>query len=67
MTSLEIYIYPTIQKVGTFRYGEQVTIIQKVPLGKLPQEVVTSPNNFVTLGNIFIPSFRGATVIKFGQ
>ena len=43
-------------------------LIQKVPLGTPPQEVVTLlPHNCVTLTNLFISSYRGATVIGFWQ
>ena len=67
MTTLEIYISPSIKKLEAFKFGEQGNLIQKVPLGKPPQEVVRSPQNYVTLANVFISSYRGPTVIKFGQ
>ena len=67
MTSLKIYISPSIKKLETYKFGEQINLIQKVPLGKLPQEVVTLPHNYVTLTNLFISSYREATIIKFGQ
>ena len=66
ITSLKIYIYASIKKL-IFKFGEQVNLIQKVPLGKLPHEVVMSSHNYVNLANLFISSHRGATVIKFGQ
>ena len=49
-------------------FWQQVNLIQRVSLGTCPQELVTSlPHNYVTLTNIFIPSYRRATAIKFGQ
>ena len=48
------------------KFGQQVNIIEMVPLGTPPQVVVmTIAHNHVT--NLFISSYRGATVIKFGQ
>ena len=67
ITSLKIYIYASVKKLEIFKFGEQVNLIQKVPLGKLPHEVLMSSHNYVTLANLFISSHRGATVIKFGQ
>ena len=65
MTSLKFYISPSIKKLETFKFGQEVSLIQKVSLGTLPQEVVTSlPHKYVTLANLFIFSYRGATVIK---
>ena len=44
-------------------------LIQRVLLDALPQEEVMSlPDGHVTLTNLFsLVSYRGATVIKFGQ
>ena len=57
MTSLKIYISPSIKKLETLTFGQQVNLIQKVPLATLPQEVVTSlPHKYVTLANLFISS-----------
>ena len=67
MTTLKIYISPSIKKLEAFKFGEQANLIQKVPLGKPHQEVVRSPENYVTLANLFISSYKGPTVIKFGQ
>ena len=67
ITSLKIYIYASIKNLVIFKFGEQVNLIQKVPLGKLPHEVVMSSHNYVNLANLFISSHRGATVIKFRQ
>ena len=64
MTSLKIYISPVREKLE-IKFGEQVNI-ERVSLGTSPQEVVMSVvYNEVT--NLFISSYRGATVIKFGQ
>ena len=50
------------------KFGWQANLIQRVPLSILPQEVVMSlPHNHVALTNLFISSYRGATVFKFGQ
>ena len=50
------------------KFGDQVNLIQRVQLGPLSQKVVASlPHNHMTLINLFISSYRGATVIKFGQ
>ena len=67
MTSLKIFISLSIKKLETCKIGEQVNLIQMVPLGKLPQEVVTLPHNYVTLANLFLSSYRGATIIRLGQ
>ena len=46
------------------KFGQQVNIIERVPLGTPPQVVVMSlAHNHVT--NLFISSYRGATVIRF--
>ena len=48
------------------KFGQQVNIIERVPLGTPPQAVVmTIAHNHVI--NLFISSYREATVIKFGQ
>ena len=48
------------------KFGQQVNMIERVPLGAQPQAVVMSPaHNHVT--NLFISSYRGVNVIKFGN
>ena len=48
------------------KFGQQVKIIERVPLDTLPQAVVMSlAHDHMT--NLFISSYRGATVIKFGE
>ena len=48
------------------KYGQQVNIIERLPLGSPPQvEVMTLAYNHVT--NLFISSCSGATVITFGR
>ena len=48
------------------KFGQQVNIIERVPLGSPPQAIIMSlAHNHMT--NLFILSYRGATVIKFGQ
>ena len=67
MTSLKICMSPSSKKLETLNFGLQVNLIQKVSLGTLPQDVVTSlTHKYVTLANLFIYSYRGATVIKSG-
>ena len=39
MTSLKICMSPSIKKLETLKFGQQVNLIQKVSLGTLPQEV----------------------------
>ena len=47
------------------KYGQEVNIIERVPLSTPPQAVVVSvAHNHVT--NLFILSYREATAIKFG-
>ena len=59
MTSLKIYISPSIKKLETFKFAQQVNLIQKVPLSTPPQEVVTSlPHNYMTLANLCISSYK---------
>ena len=66
MSSLRIYISPVYGEARNIKFGQQVNIIERVPLGTPPQVVVMSlAHNHVT--NLFISSYRGATVIKFGQ
>ena len=65
MTSLKIYISPVMEKLET-KFGQQVNITERVPLGTLSQVVVMSlAHNH--MANLFISSYRGATVCKFGQ
>ena len=65
MTDLKIYIF-SHGEARNIKFGQQVNIIERVPLGTPPQAVVmTLAHNHVT--NLFISSYRGATVIKFGQ
>ena len=52
-------------KARNIKFGQQVNIIERVPLGTPPQAVVMTAHNHVT--NLFISSYREATVIKFGQ
>ena len=63
-TSLKISSHGEARNI---KFGQQVNLIQRVPLGILPQEVVTSlPHNHMTLANLFISSYKGVLVIKFG-
>ena len=65
ITSLKISSHGEARNI---KFRQQVNLIQRVPLGTLPQEVVTSlPHNHMTLTNLFISGYRGATAIKFGQ
>ena len=48
------------------KFGHQVNMSEKVPLGTPPHEVLMSlSHNHMT--NLFTLSYRGATVIEFGQ
>ena len=68
MTNIKIFISPFIEKLEAFKFGQQVNLIQRVPSGTLPQEVVMSlAHNYATLSNFFISSYKETTVIKFGQ
>ena len=67
MTTLKIYISPSIKKLEAIIFGEQGNLIEKVSLGKPHQEVVRSPQNYLTLANLFISSYKGPTVIKYEQ
>ena len=59
-------IYLRSGKARNIKFGQQVNIIERVPLSTSPQEVVVSfAHNHVT--NLFVTSYRGATVIKIGQ
>ena len=71
MTSLKIYIYIYIYisshgKARNIKFGHQINIIEKIPLGTPSQPVVMSlPYNHLT--NLFISNYSGAAVIKFKQ
>ena len=65
MTSLKLYI-SSHREARNIKFGHQINIIERVPLGTLPQAVVMSlAHNHLT--NLFISSYRGAAVIKFKQ
>ena len=64
MTNLKICISPSIKKLETLKFGQQVNLIQKVSLGTLPQEAVTLLTH--KYANLFISNYREATVIKCG-
>ena len=67
MTNLKIYI-SSHGEARNIKFRPQVNFIQSVLLGALPREVVTQlPHNHVTAKNLFISSYRGAIVIKFGR
>ena len=53
VTNLKIYISPSIRKLETLKFRQQLKLIQKVSLGTPLQEVVTSlPHKYVTLANV---------------
>ena len=57
MTSMDFYVPPVMKKLET-NFGQQINLIQRAPLGALPQEVVTLlPHYIVTLTNLFISSY----------
>ena len=54
------------EKARNIKFGQQVNIIEGVTLSTLPWQVVMLlAHNHVT--NLIVSSYRGATVIKFGQ
>ena len=67
MTCLKIYIYiSSHREARNIKFGHQINIIERVPLGTLPKGVVISlAHNH--LKNLFISKYRGAAVIKFKQ
>ena len=68
MTSLKILCISRHGEARNIKFGQQADLVQRVPLGALPQDLVMSlPHNHLTLTNLFISSYRGATVIEFGQ
>ena len=62
-----MYIYISSQvEARNIKFGQQVNIIERVLLGTpLQEEVMSLAYNHVT--NLFNSSYKGATVIKFGQ
>ena len=65
ITSSKIYVFSQ-GEARNIKFGQQANIIERVPLGTPPQVVVmTLAHNYVT--NLFISSYKGATVIKFRQ
>ena len=65
ITSLKIYISLVTEKLETSDLDSRLKIIERVPLRTPPHTVVMSQKNHMT--NLFISSYRGAIVIKFGQ
>ena len=61
LSSLKVAKWPVLKFMYLQSWGSwQVNLIQRVPLGTLPQKVVMSlPHNHVTLTNLFISSYRG--------
>ena len=47
-----------MEKLET-KFGQHVNLIQRVPLGTTPLEVVTLPHNHVSSTNLFISSCTG--------
>ena len=65
MTSLKIYFF-SHREAKNIKFGQQVNINEWVPLGT-PLQVVVMTLAYNHMTNLFISSYRGATVIKFGQ
>ena len=60
MTSLKFYISPSIKKLETLKFGQEVNLIQKVSLGTLPQEVVTSlPHKYLVTEGLLLSNVGG--------
>ena len=54
------------REARNIKFGHQINIIERVPLGTLPQAVLMLlAHNHLT--NLFISNYRGAAVIKFKQ
>ena len=54
------------REARNIKFGHQINIIKRVPLGTSPQAVVMSlAQNHLT--NLYISNYRGAAVIKFKQ
>ena len=67
MTGLKIYIYNSSHREArNMKFGHQINIIERVPLGTSSQAVVMllGHNHLI---NLFISNYRGAAVIKFKQ
>ena len=60
MTSLKFYISPSIKKLETLKFGQEVNLIQKVSLGTLLQEVVTSlPHKYLVTEGLLLSNVGG--------
>ena len=60
MTSLKFCISPSIKKLETLKFGQEVNLIQKVSLGTLPQEVVTSlPHKYLVTEGLLLSNVGG--------
>ena len=59
-----MYLHSSHGDARNIKFGHLINIIERVPLGTLPQAVVMSlAHNHLT--NLFISSYREAAVIKF--
>ena len=67
MTSLKIYISPVIGEAKNIKLRQQVNLIQRVPLGNPHQEVLTLPDNNVTLKNLILSSCLGVLLSNLGS
>ena len=56
-----------MEKLETPDSKRQTSLIERVPFGTPPHDVVTSLTQSCDLTNLFIISYRGATVIKITQ
>ena len=56
-----------MEKLETPDSNRQTSLIQRVPFGTPPHDVVTSLTQSCDLANLFIISYRGTTVIKITQ
>ena len=62
---MKIYNIFSHREAKNIKFGQQVNIIERVPLSA-PLQVVVMPLAHNQVTNLFISSYRGATVIKFG-
>ena len=56
-----------MEKLETPDSNRQTSLIQRVPFGTPPHDVVTSLTQSCDMANLFIISYRGTTVIKITQ
>ena len=67
MVSLKLFYFSSQEETRNIKFGQQVNLIQRVPLGTPLHDVLVSlPHNHVTL-TISLSLVTGAIVITFKQ